>query len=295
VVRATSPKLQVPENLRHTPVSIMQLSNLGIPVPPLIFFVSMVTAVVGGRFVTKRGEHADSSIFTSIYVGLFVARLSFVAHYLPAYRQEWKSIFDFRDLGFDPLPGVVAGLLVLLYVFFRKPHFRRAHGVALIVGTACWFVGTAATVATTADASLPAITLFDTHGKVRQLGDGKRKLTVVNLWASWCGPCRSEMPSLVRAQREMQDIEIDFVNQGESIDSVYAFFAENNIWPSRVLLDARLDVARHMKVRAFPTTLFFDEYGRLLSTHLGPYSRATFQEAVRTVAKSATIDLRSER
>jgi thiol-disulfide isomerase/thioredoxin len=265
----------------------MQLSNLGIPVPPLIIFVSMVMAVVVGRFVSKTGAYADSWIFTSIYVGLFVARVSFVAHYLPAYRQDWKSIFDFRDLGFDPLPGVVAGLVVLGYVFFRKPRLRRALGVALIVGTACWFGGTAAAPATKADATLPTITLFDTHGKDRQLGDGKRKLTVVNLWASWCGPCRSEMPSLVQAQREMQDIEIDFVNQGESIDTIYAFFAENNIWPSRVLLDSKLDVARYMNVRAFPTTLFFDEDGRLLSTHLGPYSRATFQQAVENAEKYA--------
>ncbi|MBP0590694.1 TlpA family protein disulfide reductase [Paraburkholderia sp. LEh10] len=270
----------------------MKIGELVIPVAPLILVASVAISLMVGRLISRHAVDSEAPIVNIVLAALVVSRISFVARYLPAYREDWLSIFDFRDLGFDPMAGIVAGAAMLLFVFARRPRLRRALMFAAAAGVSSWLALTAAVGASTQVQTMPAVRLVDIDGNSRTLGGANGKPVVVNLWASWCAPCRSEMPMLTRAQHELRNIELDFVNQGESPEAVRDFLSAQKLAPDNVILDRTLAVAQSVHARGFPTTLFFDEHGRLLAVHLGPFSRATFQHEIESLYPSRAAVVR---
>jgi thiol-disulfide isomerase/thioredoxin len=252
----------------------MNLGPLSFPVAPLILLVSVAIAVVAARLAGRGARDAEGAIVNSVIVGLVVSRLSFVAHYLPAYQGDVLKMLDFRDQGFDRLPGVVAGALMLLWVVLRRRHLRGAAVIAALAGVFTWSAASAFAGTGRESEFLPA---------VQPLARNDGKPLVVNLWASWCGPCRGEMPVLAEAQREFTGVDLAFVNQGESRVTVSDFVTTQGLSLRNLALDPSLAVARAVGARAFPTTLFYDGTGKLLAVHLGPFSQATFQNALETL------------
>lgn len=92
---------------------------------------------------------------------------------------------------------------------------------------------------------------------------------VLNLWATWCPPCRREMPVFEKAQTEFPDIAFVLVNQGESAQQALAYLKTEGLDLTDVLLDPASEAMRSMNSRGLPTTLFFDAKGRLVDPHLG--------------------------
>ena len=95
------------------------------------------------------------------------------------------------------------------------------------------------------------------------------KPTVVNLWASWCPPCRREMPLLAKAQLQHGDVTFVFANQGEGAFQVDDYLATEKLSLSNVLLDPGKSLGQRAGSAALPITLFFDAEGRLLYSHWG--------------------------
>jgi thiol-disulfide isomerase/thioredoxin len=267
----------------------MNIGPFSFPVAPLILLVSVAIAVLVARFAGRGTPHAERVVVNSVIVGLVVSRLSFVAHYLPAYKGDVLKMLDFRDLGFDLLPGVVAGALLLLWVVMRRVQSRRAAILAALAGVFSWSIATAFAGTGSESASLPAVSVVDMNGKLQTLARNDGKPLVVNLWASWCAPCRSEMPVLAQAQREFVGVDVAFVNQGESRATVSDFVTTQGISLQNLVLDPSLAVARAVGARAYPTTLFYDGKGKLLAVHLGPFSQATFQNALETLYPPAVV------
>jgi thiol-disulfide isomerase/thioredoxin len=261
----------------------MNIGHWAIPTAPLILFASVVLAVVAGRLVSRGAPLADAPVMNSVLVALVVSRLSFVGHYLPAYRTDWIKILDIRDQGFDPLPGVVVGAAMLAWVLVRRAHLRRAVAVAALAGVVGWSTATWAASLAAREETLPPVALVDLGGHARTLARTDGKPLVVNLWASWCAPCRSEMPMLTEVQRDLPGIDLALVDQGESAATVADFLAAQGLKSDNVLLDPQMAVALWVNARGFPTTLFYDSRGTLLAVHLGPFSRATFQHAIETL------------
>jgi thiol-disulfide isomerase/thioredoxin len=261
----------------------VNIGHLAFPVAPLILLASVLLAVAAGRVVSLGTAVADAPLFNAVLAGLIAARLAFVAEYLPAYRTDWLKIFDIRDLGFDLLPGLFVGVVLLLWVLVRRAHVRRPLIVAAIVGFVCWGGASAAVHGFGPQETLPRLALADVSGHARTLARTDGKPLVVNLWASWCAPCRSEMPMLTDVQRDMPGIDLALVNQGESALTVSGYLADQGLKPDSVLLDPAMAFARSVGTRGFPTTLFYDSQGVLLAVHLGPFSRATFQHAIETL------------
>src|SRR5262249_45340807 len=102
--------------------------------------------------------------------------------------------------------------------------------------------------------------------------------TVLNLWASWCPPCRHEMPMLRAAQANHPDINFVFVNQGESAQQVRRYLAEQDLTMSNLLLDPQSRTAAALGQIAFPTTYLFDAAGRLIDVRVGELSAGTLAE-----------------
>lgn len=253
---------------------------LSIPFAPLVFIVSVAVALGVGHIASRRGARAGDTILGIVLVALSVSRLAFVAAYLPAYRTRWFSIIDIRDLGFAPLPGLIAGTLIVLWVLLRRADLRRPVALAVLSGLGSWIFATTVLHPKSHEERAPRLELADLAGHMQPLERADGKPLVVNLWASWCGPCRTELPMLEEAQTRLPDIDIELVNEGEALSTVSDFLLDHGLKGESVMLDPDFAIARSVGAEAYPTTLFYDKQGKLLAVHLGLFSRATFQDAL---------------
>jgi thiol-disulfide isomerase/thioredoxin len=116
----------------------------------------------------------------------------------------------------------------------------------------------------------PALSLSDAEGKTVGLRDLRGKVVVINFWATWCEPCRDEMPSLARLQRQMagKPVVVLAVNMGESESKVADFLGRFNI-DLKVLFDRDMRAASRWKVRALPATFVVGPDGRIRYSLLG--------------------------
>jgi peroxiredoxin len=116
----------------------------------------------------------------------------------------------------------------------------------------------------------PDFKLLDVDEKEHTLADYKGKPVIVNFWATWCPPCRKEIPSMNRAWHKIKDegIAMIAINVGESADEVFAFTAEYPI-DFTVLLDEEGKVSTTWPIRGLPTTFILDPEGNLVYQAVG--------------------------
>jgi peroxiredoxin len=120
----------------------------------------------------------------------------------------------------------------------------------------------------------PNFALQGGDGAIRQLADYRGKPVVLNFWATWCAPCRQEMPELVAAFQDHQDQDLVIlgINAQESGQQARQFMDQYQItFP--VALDSRGEVQQLYQVRGLPTTVFIDREGRIAVRHAGLLTR----------------------
>ena len=161
------------------------------------------------------------------------------------------------------LLGLVIGLLI-----FRGPS--PAAGASPDAGA--W--GTVALV----DALAPDFELESVDGELIRLSDLRGKIVALNFWATWCGPCRIEMPDLQeRADRFAGRLEVLGVNFDETPAEVSAFRDELGLdFP--LLLDPGAKVQGLYRVLGYPTTFFVDAEGMIRFQHIGLMSEGQLDE-----------------
>ena len=115
--------------------------------------------------------------------------------------------------------------------------------------------------------------LKDLDGKTVSLRDLQGSPVMLNFWATWCPPCRNEMPYLQQIYEEWQDkgLVILTINLRESTYTVRQFMQDNN-YSLPVLLDTNGNVSNKYDVAAIPTTFFIDEYGVIQARKVGSFS-----------------------
>ena len=116
----------------------------------------------------------------------------------------------------------------------------------------------------------PDFNLEDQNGNFVKLSDHKGKVVIVNFWATWCPPCRKEMPSMQRAWEVLRadDIEMLAINVGEDSDVIFAFTAEYPVeFP--LLMDKTSSVTRQWRVRGLPSTYVVDPDGKIVYQAIG--------------------------
>jgi thiol-disulfide isomerase/thioredoxin len=115
-------------------------------------------------------------------------------------------------------------------------------------------------------------TLPDMDGETHTLSDYRGKVVMLNFWATWCPPCRREMPSLERLHSKLKerDFVVIAVNQFEDPDLVFEFTGRLSLAPSfPILFDRDSSVAEQFGVKGLPTTYLLDKAGRIRYRAIG--------------------------
>jgi thiol-disulfide isomerase/thioredoxin len=116
----------------------------------------------------------------------------------------------------------------------------------------------------------PPLVLQDLHGRTHRLADYRGKVVLVNFWATWCEPCRDEMPSIERLRQFLagKPFEVLAVNIGEPLGRIERFLEKMPLgFP--VLLDRDSGAAKAWKARVVPATFLVGPDGRIRYVHYG--------------------------
>jgi len=258
----------------------LQIGPLSLPYSVLLTLVAIALGgFVANRLARAAGIEIEPTLTYMLLVGLVAARLAFVLRWRDQYFDLPLSILNIRDGGWEPAAGVVVALLFGLQRAHRQAGLRKpVLAAAFTTGTVLLLGGIANFMMAPSAVPLPPLTLSSLEGRSVSLADFAGKPTVVNLWATWCPPCRREMPALQQAQAANPDVNFVFVNQGEESRPIAAFLDQQGLALSNVLVDPRSSTGAALGHSALPTTLFFDAHGRLAGTRIGELSQATLTQ-----------------
>jgi thiol-disulfide isomerase/thioredoxin len=160
---------------------------------------------------------------------------------------------------------------------------RKAIVVILICITAlALFAGCPSKEKEGASAAAPDFTLQDLSGKKVRLADLKGRVVMLEFWATWCPPCRAEIPAIERLHREYgsKGLTVLAIAMDEGgWDEVKAFVAESKI--SYTVLKGTEDVSADYKIRLIPATFLIDKEGNIKKQHMGGGSNETVEQAIK--------------
>jgi peroxiredoxin len=145
-----------------------------------------------------------------------------------------------------------------------------------------------ATLATGAHAAAPDFTLPSRDGDKLRLSELKGQVVMINFWATWCGPCRQEMPLLQQIQEKYEPLGFTLLGINVEPDS-----AEANAWLAKIpvtfpiLYDRQNTVADTFGVIGMPSSVFIDRSGNVRYVHRGykPGDESKYADMVRSLVK----------
>ena len=264
----------------------LQLGPLTLPWPLIVLFIGWFAAThLAERIARKQGLKIERHIWLIALAGLVAARLAFVAQYASAYGSNAWSIIDIRDGGWEPIAGLVAIGVYLLALWVAQSKVAKAATAGTALFAAIWLGGSIGlSMLAPGNASLPQFTGVALDAKSVSLPALMGQPVVVNLWATWCPPCRREMPVLMEAQKAHPDVRFVYVNQGEKPEAVLRYVQQIGMSPESVVLDAEESLSRMVQQRALPTTLFFNAQGKQVAVRSGELSTATLTQHIEQIS-----------
>lgn len=135
----------------------------------------------------------------------------------------------------------------------------------------------------------PDFTVYDLEGNAVKLSDFIGKPVVLNFWASWCGPCKSEMPEFEQKYRELgsevQFLMVNMTDGGQETVEKASGFIEQAGYTFPVYYDTDMDAAMTYGVTSIPTTYFIDAEGNGIAWAQGMIDAETLQTGIDMIAK----------
>ena len=268
-------------------MDVVTLGPLLLPTAVLLVGGGILAAnLLADRFRRRRGADPGPILWKMIVSGFVAARAIFVLRHHDLFADRPWTALDFRDGGFDATAGLLVACVVGAELARHRLDLRRPLLVSSLAGIAVWLGGTLALQALAPPhAPMPEVSVRRLDGTEVPLRAFQGKPLVVNLWATWCPPCRREMPALAAMQARRPDIGFVFVNQRESAATVQAFLAAQGLRMQNVVIDPAGQLGARTGAVGFPTTLFYDARGVLRVKHVGELSEATLSEKLRALGR----------
>src|ERR1700730_8520319 len=140
----------------------------------------------------------------------------------------------------------------------------------------------------------PPFLLRDINGKIVSTADFKGKVVILNFWATWCPPCREEIPELVQLQAKYKD-RLLVVGASEDDDGPQKVqqFAQQHGMNYPIVMATRELIDNYGGVPALPTSFLIDPQGRVMMKHTGLYEYEVYEREVRALA-GLPVDARIE-
>ena len=262
----------------------------GIGPFPLHVVFALLTGLVAWascRLLTRRPAQADtparasSLLIDALFAGLLAARVAYIAQWWPQYSANPRAMLALGDGGYHGWAGLAAALAWALWRSRRLPVLRRPVLAGLAAASVFWLASQAGLSAWQRHApALPPLSVSDLPGQPHSLASNDGRPVVLNLWATWCPPCRREMPVFARAQRQFPDVRVVLLNQGESASDIQAYLQQQGLALEDVLLDPGSQAMAQTGTRGLPSTFFYDANGRLRAAHMGELTDASLTDAI---------------
>lgn len=253
----------------------------------VVVAVAVLLAWLAARGVARMlpdtpGKAAGGLLLDAVFWGFLAARVGYVVQWWSEYAAAPLSMIAISDGGFAWWLGIP---VALVFVWWRTHRgvtgLRRPAMAGIIAGVAVWVVANSAlSLVLRAAPPMPDMQLATLDGRPVSLAAYSGRPVVLNLWASWCPPCRREMPAFEQVQSVFPGVAFVMINQGETALQAQGFLDAEGLQLHDVLLDADSQAMQALQLRGLPTTLFFDAQGRQVGSHMGEITLPALKDKV---------------
>jgi thiol-disulfide isomerase/thioredoxin len=245
-------------------------SRLAFVVAAAVFFVVFEIAAF---LRAREGKRIAAWATPAAVAWLVVARAGYVLQNWDVFGAHPLDILKVWQGGISVRAGLAGIGVVVVAAIARKPSAVTP----LLGAVAVAWVASQATLNFAPDPArgqLPTATFETMSGQTTRLDERDGKPLVLNLWATWCPPCRREMPMMMEMAEATPAVDVAFANQGEAPERIRRFLDLMTLDDAGVVVDPGSLLMHRFAAMGLPTTLFFDRSGALTGVHFGEISRA---------------------
>ena len=265
-------------------MNAIELGPLVLSGERFAILLGVLVFMIGSGWLASRVSPRFNGWSTAVVVGgLAIARLAHVIAHWEFFSGDPLRAFAVWQGGFAwPWTLLVVAAASVLLLRDRR---LIAWAVTPVAAAAmAWNVAYQLSSQTEARPPAP-LTLATLSGPPVDMAEAVDRPTVINVWATWCPPCRREMPALAEAEAAHPDVRFLFVNQGEGPDEVRRFLEAEGLELEHVLFDEAMALPRHYGTAGIPVTLFLHADGALARSHMGEIAPEQIDAEIRRLER----------
>ena len=258
----------------------ISLGPLVLPISRLPGLAALILLLVTSELFNKRYPGLARWGWLTALVATLGSRIVYAASTPSAYLSEPWTLLYFWQPGFSVWGAIISAVIFTGFYLAKKPKLLPSGltnlGIASLVGLALLLLtpGNQFT-----SEGLPDQAFTNLDGKEQLLTEFQGKPLIINMWATWCPPCRREMPMLESFEGDDR-VQLIMINQGESSVAVDQYLRSQNLNFSNVLMDIHQKAGRIFRAPGLPATVFYNAKGEQVDRHFGELSRAQIERFI---------------